>query len=354
LSFSITINGREINKEQPPYIIAEVSANHNGSLLRAKKTMEAASSCGVDAIKIQTYTADTLTINCDSEDFQIKSGLWEGRSLYSLYEDAHTPYDWHKDLFDLAQRLGITLFSTAFDETAVDLLVHLKTPAFKVASFEMTDIPLIKYIAKQKKPMLISTGMASIDEISEAVEAARSSGCESILLFHCISSYPTPVEQSNLRNIQLLEKKFSLAIGLSDHTLGHSAAIAATALGASAIEKHFTLSRKDKGPDSDFSMEPEEMQTLVSAAKQSFYALGNSDFSRSKIEAESIVFRRSLYFVEDLEIGTVIKPEHIRRIRPGYGLAPKYFDDVIGKKTRKKITRGDRVLWDAIEVETKL
>lgn len=345
----IVISGREISENHKPYVIAEISANHNGSIERAKQSIEMAKKAGVDAIKIQTYNADTMTIDCDSDDFIVKGGLWNGYKLYDLYNEAHTPYDWHKELFDFAKTLGVTLFSTPFDESAVDLLESLKAPAYKIASFELTDLPLIGYVAKLKKPMLMSTGMASQDEISEALECARSSGCNSLLLFHCISSYPAPIEQANLRSIQKLKREFDITVGLSDHTIGNLAATTAVALGASAIEKHFTISRSDKGPDSEFSIEPDELKDLVRDVKDAWLSLGKDEIIRPKSESGSRVFRRSLYFINDLKSGSVIKPEDVRRIRPGFGISPKFYEDVIGKVTVKDIRRGQAVDWDMIK-----
>ncbi len=344
----IVISGREISENHKPYVIAEISANHNGSIERAKQSIEMAAKAGVDAIKIQTYNADTMTIDCDSDDFIVKGGLWNGYKLYDLYNEAQTPYDWHKELFDFASKVGVTLFSTPFDESAVDLLESLKTPAYKIASFELTDLPLISYVAKLKKPMLMSTGMASQDEISEALECARSAGCNSLLLFHCISSYPAPIEQANLRSIQKLKREFGITVGLSDHTIGNVAATTAVALGASAIEKHFTISRSDKGPDSEFSIEPDELKDLVREVNEAWLSLGRDELIRPKSEDNSRVFRRSLYFVNDLKSGSIIKPDDVRRIRPGFGIAPKFFNDVVGKVTVRDIKRGQPVGWDMI------
>jgi pseudaminic acid synthase len=346
----IVISGREISENHKPYVIAEISANHNGSIERAKQSIEMAAKAGVDAIKIQTYNADTMTIDCDSDDFIVKGGLWNGYKLYDLYNEAQTPYDWHKELFDFASKVGVTLFSTPFDESAVDLLESLKAPAYKIASFELTDLPLISYVAKLKKPMLMSTGMASQDEISEALECARSAGCNSLLLFHCISSYPAPIEQANLRSIQKLKREFGITVGLSDHTIGNVAATTAVALGASAIEKHFTISRSDKGPDSEFSIEPDELKDLVKEVNEAWLSLGRDELIRPKSEDNSRVFRRSLYFVNDLKSGSIIKPDDVRRIRPGFGIAPKFFNDVVGKVTVRDIKRGQPVGWDMIRV----
>ncbi len=345
----IEINNRKISKEFSPYIIAELSANHNGSLDRAKKSIKAAKDFGADAIKIQTYRAKTMTINCDKEDFIIKGGLWDGYKLFDLYQEAHTPYEWHNDLFSYAKEIGITIFSSPFDETAVDLLEELNTPAYKIASFELCDLPLIKYIAKKKKPILMSTGMASITEIHEAVTTAFENGCDNLLLFHCISAYPAPVEQANLNNLIYLKNEFNLEIGLSDHTIGNTAAIASIAMGASAIEKHFILNRKDKGPDSEFSIEPSELKELKRITTVVWKALGNEGLGRTINEVKSKRFRRSLYFVKSLRKGDVITSEDIRRIRPGFGLPPKYQDKVIGMTLKKEVEIGDPVKWELLE-----
>lgn len=345
---SFEISGRKIGRDFPPYIIAELSANHNGSLDRALETISAAHRCGADAIKLQTYTPDTMTIDCDLPDFRIKGGLWDGYKLYDLYGEAHTPYEWHKPMFEHARRLGITVFSTPFDESAVDLLENLDTPAYKIASFEMTDLPLIRYVAQTGKPMIISTGMASELEIAEAVEAARDGGCQGLVLLHCISSYPAPIEQANLRQVPVLAQQFGVETGLSDHTLGTTASVAAVALGACVIEKHFTLSRVDKGPDSEFSLEPEDMERLCADTRDAWSALGSAGFQRQEAEEGSRVFRRSIYFVRDLPAGAVIKAEDIRRIRPGMGLAPKYFDELVGRRLKLNVMRGAPVSWDVV------
>jgi len=342
------IENRKIAETEPPYIIAELSANHNGSLQRAKLLLKMAKESGVDAIKIQTYSADTMTIDCDKSDFMIKGGLWDGYKLYDLYDEAHTPFEWHSELYKYAKELGVVLFSSPFDETAVDLLETLNTPAYKIASFELTDLPLISYVAKKGKPIFMSTGMASEVEISEAIETARSSGCNSLLLFHCISSYPTPIAQSNLKQIIKLKKTFGVSVGLSDHTIGNTAAITAIALGACAIEKHFTISRNDKGPDSEFSIEPNELKSLVNETRDAWNALGDDNFSRPKSESDSKVFRRSLYFVSDIKSGEKIKSTDIRRIRPGFGIPPKHFDEIIGKTVTKDVSRGEAVRWELI------
>ena len=340
-----TINKRKIGNDFPPYIIAELSANHNGSLERAKLSIKTAKDCGVDAIKIQTYNADSMTIDSNKEDFVVKDGLWKGYTLYQLYDEAHTPYSWHKELFDFAKNIGITIFSSPFDEGAVDLLETLDAPAYKIASFELIDLPLIAYVAKKGKPILMSTGMASEQEIYEALETARVNGGNSILLFHCISSYPAPANQANLRQILNLKEKFGVPVGLSDHTLGNTCAVSAISIGACAIEKHFTLSRSDKGPDSEFSIEPKELNNLVKETNIAWESLGKQSFKRPSSEKNSLVFRRSIYFISDLKAGDKVKEEDIRRIRPGYGLPPKYFNDIIGKELIKDVYRGESVKW---------
>jgi N-acetylneuraminate synthase len=336
----LLIAGRNIGRNFPPYIIAEMSANHNGKLERALQTIEMAKSSGADAVKIQTYTADTMTIDCDSEDFQIRGGLWDGYNLYRLYQWAQTPYEWHKPMFDHARKIGITLFSTPFDETAVDLLEDLNAPAYKIASFEAVDLPLIEYVARTGKPMIISTGMASLEEIEEAVETARQGGCNDLVLLHCISSYPAPVEQSNLRTIPDLAERFNVISGLSDHTLGTTVSVASIALGASIIEKHVTLSREDKGPDSEFSLEPRELEQLCSKSKDVWLALGEAGFERKPSEESSVKFRRSIYVVKEIKAGEMFTEKNIRRIRPGFGLEPRHFKSVLGKSASCDIGAG--------------
>lgn len=346
---SYRIEGRAIGPGHPPYIIAELSANHNGSLHRALQTIDAAQRCGADAIKLQTYTADTMTIDCDAPDFMIKGGLWDGYKLYDLYQWAQTPFEWHQALFEHARKRGITMFSTPFDESAVDLLESLNTPAYKIASFEVADLPLIRYVARTGKPMIMSTGMASEAEIEEAVATARDAGCKDLVLLHCISSYPAPMDQANLRQMPELARRFGTLPGLSDHTLGTTAAVAAVALGACLIEKHYTLSRADKGPDSEFSLEPADLTRLCVDARAAWLALGRAGFERQQAEAASKVFRRSIYFVRDLPAGAVVEPEDIRRIRPGMGLAPKYFDEIIGKRLKVAVKRGVATNWNLLE-----
>lgn len=344
----ISIDNKKIGNQYPPYIIAELSANHNGSLKTATETIKMAKLMGADAIKIQTYTADTMTIDSNKDDFQIKKGLWNGYNLYQLYKEAHTPYKWHKALFDYAKSIGITIFSTPFDESAVDFLEELNTPAYKIASFELTDLPLIEYIAKTGKPIIMSTGMANVDEIEEAISTARLAGCKDLIVLHCISAYPAPIEQSNLKTMVDLANRFSVLSGLSDHTLGTIAATTATALGANVIEKHVTLSRENKGPDSDFSLEPNELKALCVETKIAWSALGSVGYTIKQAENDNQRFRRSIYFVNDLKKGDIITEHDIRRIRPGFGLSPKYFDELIGKKVNQDICRGTASSWALI------
>jgi len=342
------INDRKISQACEPYIIAELSANHNGNIRRALMSIKAAKDAGADAVKIQTYTADTMTIPCDKEGFRIEGGLWDGYNLYDLYKEAETPYEWHKTLFEYAKDIGITIFSTPFDETAVSLLEEFNTPAYKIASFEIVDLPLIKRVAQTGKPMIISTGMASLEEIEEAVVTAKESGCDDLILLHCISSYPAPVDQSNLRTIPDLSKRFGVLSGLSDHTMGTVVATTSVALGACLIEKHFTLSRKDKGPDSEFSLEPHELKQLCQDTKDAWAALGKAGYERKEAEKSSVEFRRSIYAVKDIKKGEILTNKNIRRIRPGFGLEPKHYEKVLGKKAKCDIDYGTPLQFDLI------
>ncbi|MCL1093801.1 pseudaminic acid synthase [Shewanella kaireitica] len=344
----IEIDGKRIGLEYKPYIIAELSANHNGDIENALKTIEEAAKCGADAIKIQSYTPDTMTIDCDNEDFQVRGGLWDGYSLYHLYKWAHTPFEWHAQLFAKAKEVGITLFSTPFDETALELLEELDAPAYKIASFELTDLPLIKRVAQTGKPMIMSTGMANLDEIEDAIKTARENGCNDLVVLHCISAYPAPFEQSNLATISDLSERFDVISGLSDHTLGTVVSITSIAFGACLIEKHFILDRNDKGADSEFSIEPHELTRLVEETEAAHKAIGVAGYERKTVENSSMKFRRSLYFVEDIKAGEVITDKHVRRIRPGFGLAPKYLEDIIGKKVKVDIERGTATKWELI------
>ena len=349
MKHEIMINGRPIGPDYPPYIIAELSANHNGSLDRALQTIDMAKKCEADAVKIQTYSADTMTIDCDSSDFQIHGGLWDGFNLYKLYQWAETPFSWHKSLFEHARERGITIFSSPFDETAVDLLEDLGAPAYKVASFEIVDLPLVKYIASTGKPVIISTGMANLEEIREAVEAIHEAGGKDLVLLHCISGYPTPVDQANLRTIPDIAERFNVISGLSDHTLGIAVSVAGVALGASVIEKHVTLSRDDKGPDSEFSLEPEELKQLCHSCRDAWLALGNADYVRQPVEMENIRFRRSIYVVKDIQKGEKFSKDNIRRIRPGFGIAPKFYEQIIGQVSARDLQRGMALNWEYIK-----
>jgi N-acetylneuraminate synthase len=346
---TITIDGREIGENKPPYIIAELSANHNGVLEKALDTISEAKKRGAHAIKLQTYSADTMTIDCNKEDFIIKGGLWDGYQLYELYKLAQTPFSWFKTMFDHASKVGITCFSTPFDETAVDLLEELNTPAYKIASFEATDLPLIKYVASTKKPMIVSTGMADFQEIEEMVEAATDAGCKDLIILHCISSYPAPIDQSNLRTITDLRDRFGVQVGLSDHTTTNTASVVATTLGASLIEKHFILDRNDKGPDSSFSIMPEELEKLCQETSDAWLSMGEAGYERKVAERGNAKFRRSVYFVKDLNAGDIITADSIRRIRPGFGLPPKYEEELIGKRVVQDVTIGTATSWNLID-----
>jgi len=345
----IEIDGRPIGLKHPPYLVAELSANHNGCIDRAKKTIDAAMASGAEAVKLQTYTPDTMTIRCDKPDFLISGGPWDGYRLYDLYREAHTPYEWHRELFEYGKSCGITVFSTPFDETAVDLLEELDTPAYKIASFELLDLPLISYVGSTGKPIIMSTGMASEQEVTDAIRAARQSGCKDVLLLHCISSYPVPINSADVRKVSTLANQFGVGIGLSDHTLGNTAAIAAIALGACFIEKHFTISRREAGPDSSFSMEPREFQRLATSMKDAWLSLGDGSFDRTEVEAESKKFRRSIYFVKDLPAGAIVTERDIRRIRPGFGLSPGHWNDLLGKELRVAVERGTPASWDVFK-----
>jgi N-acetylneuraminate synthase len=344
----ISIEGRPIGPSHAPYIIAELSANHNGKLETAMHIIEEAAKAGADAIKLQTYRPDTITLDSDLPDFQITEGLWKGRTLYELYEWAHTPWEWHQPLFEHARKLGITIFSSPFDTTAVDLLEELGAPAYKIASFEAVDLPLIEYVARTGKPMIISTGMADAEEIQEAIDAARGAGCEQLAILHCVSGYPAPPEDYNLRTIPDMIERFGLVTGLSDHTIDNTTAITSVALGASLIEKHFTLDRNGGGPDDSFSLEPAELAALCRDAKTAWQALGQVDYGRKSSEQGNVQFRRSLYFVKDLKAGEMITEDAVRSVRPGYGMAPKFANQILGKQVSKDIIIGTPVLLENI------
>lgn len=345
---SIEIDGRKIGPDQPPYVIAEISANHNGDLATALRLIGIAKDTGASAVKIQTYRPDTITIDCDSELFQVNGGLWNGRTLYDLYGEAFTPWEWHEPLFAEARKLDITLFSSPFDNTAVELLEELGTPAYKVASFEAVDLPLIKYIASKGKPMIISTGMADDAEIAEAVAAARDGGCTQLALLHCVSGYPAPAQDYNLRTIPDMMARFGTIVGLSDHTLDNTTAITSIALGTSIIEKHFTLDRKGGGPDDSFSLEPKDLKELCDKARRAWDALGRVDYGRKSSEQQNTVFRRSLFVVEEIAQGGEITEANIRSIRPGYGLAPKHYERVLGLRATRDLKRGEPLTWDDV------
>ena len=345
----LAIAGRQIGPAQPPYLIAEMSANHGGSLDRALAVVEAAAQAGADAIKLQTYTADTITINCDRPDFLIKGGLWDGRTLYDLYQEAHTPWEWHRQLFAKARELGVTMFSSPFDETAVDFLEELGALAYKVASFELVHLPLLRKIAGTGKPVILSTGMASRAEIEESIGTLRDAGCRELLVLHCTSGYPTPPDEANIRMIPHLAEMFDVSVGLSDHTLDNTVAITAVALGAVAIEKHFTLDRGDGGPDAAFSLEPSEFASLVTTARTAWAALGKADGVRAPSEQGNRMFRRSIYAVQDIKKGDRLTQESVRVIRPGFGLAPRHYDEVLARAASADIARGTPISWALIE-----
>lgn len=333
-----------------PFVIAEMSGNHNQSLEQAIKIVEAAATVGVHALKIQTYTADTMTIDISNDDFFISdtTSLWKGKSLYKLYQEAYTPWEWHKPIFDRCRELGIIGFSTPFDETAVDFLESLNVPCYKIASFEMTDLQLIKKVARTGKPMIISTGMATAGEIEETVQTARSNGCGDIVLLKCTSSYPASPENSNILTIPHMKQLFNCEVGISDHTLGIGVAVASVALGATVIEKHFTLARADGGVDAAFSLEPAEMKELVKEATSASQALGQVYYGPTEKEKASLKFRRSLYITQDMKAGDKLTPDNLKSIRPGYGLPTKYYDMILGKKVSQTVKRGTPMNWDLL------
>ncbi len=343
------IGSRTIGRGHAPYVIAEMSGNHNGDVNRAMDLIRAAKQAGAHAVKLQTYTADTMTIDHEGTGFTIEGGLWDGRSLYELYEEAHTPWDWHQSLFDLGREIGIDVFSSPFDETAVDFLEQFDPPVYKVASFELLDIPLLEKIAVTGRPIIVSTGMATLEEVNEALSTLERAGAKDLVVLHCVSGYPTPIGEVNLLTIPDLEEKLGLPVGLSDHTLGTSVAVGAVALGACVVEKHFTLRRKDGGPDAAFSLEPHEFTNLVSDTAAVFSALGSAGYQKKTSEEQSIQFRRSIYVVADIDKGEMLTEAKIRRIRPGFGLAPRHYREMLGRKASRKLTRGEPLSLSDVE-----
>ena len=348
----ITIDNHPIGKDHPTFVIAEMSGNHNGDINRAMQLLEAAKNAGADAVKLQTYTADTITIDHDGPGFVIEGGLWDGRTLYDLYEEAHTPWDWHQALFAKARELDLIIFSSPFDETAVDLLEELNAPAYKIASFEAVDLPLIEYVASKGKPMIISTGIANEIEIQNAVDAARNAGCDDLILLHCVSGYPTPAEDIHLNTMPEIAERYGVLAGLSDHTMGTAVSVASVALGACVIEKHFTLARADGGPDAAFSLEPDELQHLCNDVKTAWSALGKVNFERKPSESGNAQFRRSLYAVKDIPAGEIINKQNVRSIRPGFGLPPSDLKQILGCRSNTDIAKGTPLSWDLIEEQS--
>ena len=346
----ISIGNRSIGSGAPPFIIAEMSGNHNQSLDRAFELVDAAAYAGVHALKLQTYTEETITMNIDHGDFLISDNdsLWAGNNLYELYKKAHTPWEWHAPIMDRARKHGLEVFSSPFDETAIDFLETLNVPAYKIASFENIHLPLIAKAASTGKPLIISTGMASISEIFEAVEAARKAGCKDLILLKCTSTYPATPENTNLLTIPHMQQLFQCEIGLSDHTMGVGASVAAVALGATVVEKHFTLKRSDGGVDSAFSLEPDELKSLVEETNRAYCSLGTIHYGPTSAELKSLIFRRSIYCSKDMDVGEILNPNNIRIIRPGAGLKPKYYDLVMGKKIKKPLKKGTPLTWDDI------
>jgi N-acetylneuraminate synthase len=349
MSASLEIAGRPIGPSQSPYIIAELSGNHNGDLGRALALVDAAAAAGADAVKLQTYTADTITIDVDRPEFHIHGGLWDGRSLHELYREASTPWAWHPALFERARGLGLGVFSSPFDPTAVDFLETLAAPAYKIASFELVDTPLIAKAAATGKPLIMSTGIADYGEIERALRAARSGGAGGVALLHCISAYPAKPETMRLGTIAALAGAFGVPVGLSDHSLGSAVAVAAVACGAVIIEKHMTLARADGGPDAEFSLEPHEFRQLVADCRTAHAALGAPLHDRAGVGGANAQFRRSLYVVADVAAGTVLTAAHVRSIRPGHGLAPRHLPDVLGRRAARDLTRGEPLDWTMVQ-----
>ena len=343
------INNYQINKNSPVFIIAELSANHNGSIKTAIETIKAAKRAGANCIKFQTYTSNTMTIDSDKEDFIIKGTIWEGKNLYELYQEAYTPWEWHRELFQVAKEEGLICFSSPFDKTAVDFLETLDVPAYKIASFEITDIPLIEYVASKGKPIIISTGIASIEDIELAIDACKRFGNSNIALLKCTSSYPAPIEEANICMIKDLAKRFNVISGLSDHTIGSTVPIVATALGAKIIEKHFIIDRTIGGPDASFSMNEEEFTKMVKAIREAENAIGKVDYKLTEKQKKGRNFSRSLYVVEDIKKGEIITDKNVRSIRPGFGLNPKFLPELLGKKFNQNIQKGTRMSLDYIK-----
>lgn len=331
------------------FIVAEMSANHNHHLDVAIETIKTAKKAGADAIKIQTYTADTITLNCNSEDFVCGPGLWQGETLYSLYQKAYTPWEWHEEIFHVAKEEGLVCFSTPFDKTAVDLLESLNNPIYKIASFEITDIPLIKYIGSKKKPVILSTGIATEEDIRLALETLKSEGCHDITLLKCTSAYPAPIEAANLLTIPDMKQRFGVKVGLSDHTMGATVPVAAVALGAEVVEKHFIINRSIGGPDSAFSMEADEFRVMVDTIRQVEKALGTIDYPNDPKKIKGREGCRSLYVAQPMKKGDVITEQNVRSVRPGYGLHPKYLPELLGQKVNRDLEIGDRMSWDVVE-----
>lgn len=346
----IYIADRPISDDEPPYVIAEISANHNGKIANAIRLIDEAKAAKADAVKLQTYRPDTITIDCDSKDFQISGGLWDGRTLFELYEEAHMPWEWHAPLFAYARKVGITIFSSPFDTTAIDMLEGLNAPAYKIASFEAVDLPLIRYAAGTGKPLIISTGMASADEIEEAVAAARDGGCNELAILHCVSGYPAKSEDYNLRTLMDMKRRLGCVVGLSDHTIDNVTALTSIGLGASIIEKHVTLNRNGGGPDDSFSLEPDDLKRLCRDVNIAWSALGKVDYGRKSSEIGNAKFRRSLYIVKDICAGDKLTHENVKSIRPGYGMAPKYIDQVMDLKAKVNVRAGTALTADLIDM----
>ena len=344
----ISIAGKKIGKNHPPFIIAEMSANHNQSLERALKIVDEAAKCGVHAIKLQTYTPDTMTLDVNDGDFEIKDSIWKGETLHNLYKKAYTPWEWHKPIFDRCKEHGLIAFSSPFDESAIDFLESLDAPCYKIASFENVHLPLIRKVAQTGKPVIISTGMATVSEIAEAVSAARDAGCKDLILLKCNSGYPSLPEESNVSTIPHMKELFNCPVGLSDHSLGIGVALASVVFGAVIIEKHFTLSRTDGGFDSKFSMEPHEMKSLVVESERAYKSIGKINYQATDYEKTSKAFRRSLYVAQNVKAGELLTKENVKIVRPGNGLHPRHFDIILGKKASSNLKKGTALQWELV------